>query len=355
MVYKLRFPAFLLGLMSVLVLAAPSLDGAEPTHQARLTHVDVLQIVSQAVKLTSNYMGQVTPLRTSRLSAQVDGQLGEVPVSVGEGVKKGQLLAAMDTTRLSLTYRLALSNHELAKAEFQREEKLFQKHLTSSAKLTAQKNRMEVSYYQMKLNQTDLDHSQIKAPFAGVVSVKSAELGEYVKKGNQLFELMDLSKVKVKVHIPEREIGFARIGKVVRVTVDALGGKLFSGVISSVSLQADQKSRSFAVQVTVKNPQQEMFSGMLARVKMVTENLVAQVLIPRDTVLEDEQGSYVYITEASVIKKRPITLGHAVGEKVQVLSGLKAGQSLVVVGQQMVNHNEPVEINHSKLQAAMNP
>jgi len=347
MVYKAPFIFLLCALVSSVALAAEQ--------QARLTRVDVLQIAAQPMELTSSYLGQVKPFRRSKISAQVAGQLETVPVSLGQSLKQDQVLAKIDTTRLALTYKLGLSNYQLAKAEYEREAKLFEKKLTSKSKLTQQKNRMEVSYYQMKLSQADLENSELKAPFGGVLSAKKAEVGEYIKKGNQLFEVMDLSKVKVQVNVPERDVGFASLGKPVNVSVDALGHKAFAGTIDSISLQADTKSRSFEVQVLVDNPKQEILSGMLGRVKMITQSLSDQVLIPRDTVLQDEQGSYVYLAEASVIKKRAIQLGHGVGNRVQVLGGLNPGELLVVVGQQMINHNEKVKINQNRPQLVKAP
>jgi len=269
----------------------------------------------------------------------------------GQAVKPGQVMGKIDTSRLSLNYKLALSSYDLAKDEFDREKKLFAKQLSNQAKLSQFKNKMEMAFFQMRLAQVDLEKSQVTAPFAGVVSKKLAHAGEYLAKGAPLLELIDLSSVKARIQVPEREIAFVSLGKSVSVTLDSFPDREFVGKVSALSMEADQKSRSFRVEVVVENGKGELLSGMLARVRMVTQNLTNQLILPRDAILEDEKGSYVFVLSGDQASKRPVTLGLGLGANVQVTKGLSFGEKVVVVGQQMVTHQERVSVVKSSQQS----
>ncbi|MDT8446320.1 MAG: efflux RND transporter periplasmic adaptor subunit [bacterium] len=317
----------------------------------RLPNVEVLVLAPRPLTHYSTYMGHIEPMERASLSAELAGTVESADFVEGQSVKKGQILVQIETKRLGLNFRLARSNYELARDEFEREAQLFKNNLSNQAKLTQAKNRQEVAQVQMELAQLDLDKSQVSAPFDGVVSKKSVDRGEYLGKGAPMLEVLSLSKVKAKVNVPEREIGYVAPGRKVVVTLDALGDRVFEGQIQSLGLEADSKSRSFPVEVVVDNPQQALLAGMLARVKMVTMNLEKQVIIPRDAIMEDETGSYVFVLGGGMVVRRPVLSGIALGDEVQVKKGLAFGDRLVVVGQQLVTHQEPVKVLKSMNQA----
>lgn len=342
--YKLAWAAT--GLLCF--LAAPGFAQGEAGK--RLTNVEVLELSAQPISASSSYMGHLEPAQRVTISSEVAGALEALDLEEGQAVKAGQVLGKIDTSRLSLNYKLARSSYELAKDEYDREKKLFAKQLSNQAKLSQIKNKMELAFFQMRLAQVDLEKSQLVAPFAGVVSKKMTHAGEYLNKGAPILELIDLSSVKARIQVPEREISFVARGKAVSVTLDSFPDREFKGSVSALSMEADQKSRSFRVEVVVENGKGELFSGMLARVRMVTQNLTDQLVLPRDAILEDEKGSYVFVLAGDQALKRPVALGLSLGDQVQVTKGLSFGEKVVVVGQQMVTHQERVSVLKSSKQ-----
>lgn len=327
----------------LLCLAAPLLWAQEPAPK-RLTNVEVLTLEPRPLTKYSTFMGQIEPAERAKLSAEVAGTVEWAEVGEGASVKKGEVLIKIETRRLKLNFDLARSNYELAADEYRREAELFKQNLSNQSKLTQAKNRMEVSKVQMQLAQLDLEKSQVAAPFDGVVANKKVDRGDYLAKGAPLLEVLSLSKVKAKVNVPEQQIGQVSQGGQVSVSLDALPGRSFEGEISSVGLQADTQSRSFPVEVTLANEKRKLLAGMLARVKMVTLEQKGQVIIPRDAVMEDEKGSYVFVFSGSRVVRRPVKPGASLGEELQIEQGLDFGEKLVVVGQQMVTHQEQVNL-----------
>jgi len=150
--------------------------------------------------------------------------------------------------------------------------------------------------------------------------------------------------VRALFHVPEREIRHLSPGMRVAVSFDALPGASHRGVVKTVGLEADRKSRTFPVEVELDNPQRRLLPGMLARVQVRLATHRRQVLVPRYAVLEREAGRAVFVARNGQAEERFIETGADAGEEIQVLNGLSFGDQLVVVGQRMLTDNEPIEI-----------
>ncbi len=211
-------------------------------------------------------------------------------------------------------------------------------------KLNNLKNLMDINGYQLELASLDLDQSQVRSPFSGIVSKKKVEKGGFINKGQQLLEIMDISKVLAQINIPENKIRFIKIGSKVKVTFDAVPGKTYTGVIKTLGLEAEQKNRTFPAEVQINNPKQILLPGMMARAKIELKSSDKQIMIPRHAVLSRNDAKVVFIAESGTAKIRHLTLGKTVKGEVQVLSGLKFGDNLIISGQQYLTENEKVNL-----------
>ena len=300
------------------------------------------------------------------------------------------------TRQLTITHDLSRSNYELALADYNREKKLATRKLSTQSKVETLKNRMQVAKFKLELSRLDLEKSKINtketqnsskqftqngeyvnkkrkqinslknqvainlfrtkltgleleksmimAPISGIVSKKMVDLGEYVGKGKQIFEVINIKKIQALVNIPETEIRFVRLGKRMDISLDALPDRKFRGVIKKRAVEANLRSRSFAIEVEINNAKRELLPGMLARIKMPTLNLKNQLLISRHAIQEDEKGSYVYVVENKQSQKRMLQLGINQDNLVQVLGGLNFGDQLITTGQQLITDRESVNV-----------
>ena len=211
-----------------------------------------------------------------------------------------------------------------------------------SQKLNSLKNLMEINGYQLELASLDLDQSQVRSPFKGIVSKKKIEKGGFINKGQELLEIMDISKVLAQINIPENKIRFIKIGSMVKVTFDAVPGKTYTGIVKTLGLEAEQKNRTFPAEVQINNPNQVLLPGMMARAKIELNSSDKQIMIPRHVVLNRDDSKVVFVAESDTAKIRHLTLGKTVKGEVQVLSGLKFGDNLIISGQQYLTENEKV-------------
>ncbi len=323
---------------------------SESTTPTKVTKVEVVKLSPRTLKSYSTYVGHLTPIAKVTVSSEIPGIIEEADIAIGKKIKRGQILARIDTKRQILNNKLNKSNYELALKDYVREQHLFNKKLSTAAKVSTLKNRLDVSMLRLELSKLDLIKSKLKAPITGIIKDKFIEEGEYIGIGKKMFEIFDISSVLAVINIPEREIRFAETGKNVSVTLDALPESAYSGIIKTIGLEADKMSRSFEVEIKIKNPEKKLLPGMLVRVKMLRIYLENQLMIPRHIIQEEESGSFAYIVDNSIVIKRSVKLGVSVNEEVQILSGLEFGDYLIEIGHQLVASKEKVKIIKSRKQ-----
>jgi membrane fusion protein, heavy metal efflux system len=241
------------------------------------------------------------------------------------------------------SYRTILENAKLrlAQTRIDLEESASK---TDQVKLERFLNARDINKVQQDLALLNLEKSKVKAPFTGVVKRKYAQNGGYIKSGEVLLEIMNISKVLAKINIPEKDIQYLKPGQIVKVTLDALPEQLLKGTIKTIGLEADTNSRSFPAEVIVDNSDRNLLPGMMTRAETIALSLSNQIMIPSHAVLEREYGKVVFVVKNAKAVEKNVSLGTAVENKVQVLSGLNVGDRLVVSSQQFIANNETINI-----------
>ncbi len=340
-IYKTKTGFFIIVLLTVMI---SSLVFANDRPQTIRTKIDVLQLKPRTLKSYANYVGYLKPAMKVTLSSEIAGVIETLNVNQGTKVQKGDILIQINTKSQLLNMRLNKSNYELALMDYERENILLNKRLSTPAKVADLKNKLDVNRLRLQISELDLDRSQIKAPISGIINQPEIEIGEYVRVGEKLLEVLDISKVVALINIPEREIPYIQVNKDVTLSIDALPDESFAGKVKTRGLEADRQSRTFEVEVQADNPEYKLLPGMLVRAKLLKIDLERQVIIPRYTIQEEEHGSFVYIVKKDIIVKRNVTIGISIKSEVQILSGLNFGDLLVETGQQLVSPNEAVKV-----------
>ena len=308
------------------------------------TPVEVQRVTRRDFSLEATYIGHLLPRERVELRSEVEGAVEKMFFEEGQQVARGDKLAHISTRQFTLRRDLAKADLDLAESDYRRTAQLFRKKLVSAVKRDLSRNKRIASVFRLKLAELDLEKSRVRTPIDGTVKTRAAEEGEFLNKGQLIAEILDLSKVRVLFHVPEKEIRHIAAGKPVQVRLDALPGLDIPGNVALVGLEADLSNRSFPVEVELDNPQGRLLPGMLARVQVRLETHRAQVLVPRFAILEREDGRVVYLAKGNRAVERHIETGASPGERVQVLKGLSGGERLIVTGQQKLIPNEKIRI-----------
>lgn len=282
---------------------------------------------------------------TSELAFQVGGRVARVLVDEGTAVRAGALLAALDPTDYALALRHAELARDRATDELRRAEQLHAAQSITPNDFDRLQNGARQAAVMRDLAAKRLADARLTAPFAGVIARKATEVGATAASGTPVFTLVALDTVRVRVGVPEQEVGAVRAGQPARVTFEALG-RAVDGRVRFVNVAADPASRTYAVQIAVPNVDGALRAGMVAAVALRTGARRPAVTIPATAVARDAEGAtLVYVPDGTGrVRARRVAVGAAIGQGIEVTSGLAAGEPVVVAGQERLRDGAQVTV-----------
>ena len=202
---------------------------------------------------------------------------------------------------------------------------------------------------QLEEVQARLERTRIHAPIAGVLNDLPVEEGEYVQTGAPVAELVETDVVKVVVEVPERDIAFFEVGQKSGIVADVKDREhTLAGVITFISELADRQTRSTRLEITVDNEAGLLRSGQIVRAQLTRRVLKDAIMVPLLAVIPMETGQAVYVVNSEEAKRREIVLDIIQGDRVQVVSGLEAGDQLIVAGHRFVAPGQKVNVVSKK-------
>ena len=170
------------------------------------------------------------------------------------------------------------------------------------------------------------------------------DLGSFVGQGTPLFELTDISSLKLTVNVPERDVLKFRLGQAVAVRADIYGDREFSGKITNISVVAD-RAHNFKVQITVPNPKRELMAGMYGSVRLKNNASVTRLAVPRVALVGSSKNPQVYVVRNKVAHLTTFNAGTSDGDYIEVVSGINKGDVIVVKGQVNLQDKAKIKTN----------
>jgi len=291
-----------------------------------------------------NLPGYVDPYEDLWVKAEVSGQVVNIPVKEGQTIKKGQVLVELDDR----DYRLRLSRveaaYKLAKLEYARIAALDKKGITAANQMDEKIARFEDVSAQRDEAKLALSRTRITAPINGQINEILAKKGDLVKANARIAQILQVSDVKVKVGIPESDVASFFNLESAAVVIEALGKRRVRGEMVFLSRQPRNLARLFDLELVVSNPDGQILPGMFARVELVKNIYDDALVIPLYAVINQGDQRYVFIEQNGSAEKRQIEVGMLVNWQIQVVSGLEAGDQVVIVGHRLLEEGQAVEV-----------
>lgn len=336
--------------------------------------------------------GSVEANVTAQTAFQVGGRVARVFAEEGQFVKQGQVLAALDCSDYRNAYESATGqaasaeavasqaingvraqeleqariDFERAQDEYQRQKYVYDHqslpandfHKIEAAYLAAQqrydmaregarieekastRGQARAALGQLSEAKKHLGDCQLRAPISGFVGMKKVDVGDTVAPGNPVFSVLDLDPVKVRVGIPEAEIGKVHEGARALVTIPSLDNQQFEGKVEAVGYSADSVSRTFTTKIAVPNPKHVLRAGMISESRVYDSVMIDVLTVPTVAVVRDLRGLpsvYVYDGTRQRVFARRVDLGDLAGDEIEVKGGLRPDDQVVVAGQQNVH------------------
>lgn len=197
-----------------------------------------------------------------------------------------------------------------------------------------------------------LEKCTIRAPYAGFIAAELTEAGSWISEGDPIVDVIEIDPVEVEVFVPEANIGFVRAGDQVQLTIEALGGATYTGMIANIVPLADPRSRTFPVRILVENPpvdgRHTLLPGMLARVSLPTEIAQTTLMVPKDALQLGGPSPVVYRVVDAKATLVPVRTGPSLGSWIAVqplaAGALSTDDFVVTRGNERLRPNQDVQV-----------
>ena len=287
---------------------------------------------------------EVRPYENLWVRAEVSGQVVQVLVEEGQAIKKGQVLLKLDDRDYRARLARIEANYKLAKLDYDRYAALAKQKITAMSKLDETVAKLEDLKAQLNEAKLALSRTQIASPIDGRLNELKAELGDLMKVNDIVAQILQFEKVKVVVGVPESDVATVFDLEEADVIIEALGNRRVKGRKTFLSRQPGTLARLYDLELLVNNPDGCILPGMFARVELVKEVFKHSLLVPLYAVIAQGDERFVYVEKDGKTEKRPIQLGVLVGWEVQVTSGLKPGDRVIVVGHRFLDNGQKVDV-----------
>jgi RND family efflux transporter MFP subunit len=341
----------------LLVLLCSQLTTALAEEDARAVPVAVQTAQERAIQRVLDLTGTVTAMRSARLSAATSGLVAMLQVDMGSRVETGQLLLELDPELAQLQLDSALAQVEQAETGLQDARRRLAEARTlvpqrSIAESVVRDLEAEVAGDEAALHQAQaeagyrrgiLQRHQLRAPFAGVVSAKLTELGEWIDPGQPVLELVALDDVRLDFQVSEDYLADIRPDMTLTLSLSADPDRVIQGSVDTVVPVTDPGARTFTLRVLAHNPEKRLLPGMSVRARLHLDTGRSGLVVPRDAILRFPDGRVVVWTvEAGLARENLVTPGLAFDSLVEIRQGLESGATVVVKGNEALQNGQPV-------------
>lgn len=301
--------------------------------------------------------GTVESRTVSLVASEVAGLVDELLVREGDTVLQNQPLARLRTVNLKLQRdaaaaqlkeaqaRLKLAERNLERANEMLESKIISREDYDSRyyEFHAQQGRIEELTALVARLDDDLERSTIRAPFAGVITAKRTEVGQWLDVGDPVAEMLSLDELEVRVDVPENYYRSLNPRARATVTFDALPGLTVPGRVTVIIPSANPEAHTFPIKVAIPNRQGRIGAGMLAQVSFPAGESYRATVVPRDAVIRRGEQEFVYLMNGDdTVSLVPVQTGTGVGDWVEVRGSVAAGQKVITRGNERLQPGQKV-------------
>jgi membrane fusion protein, multidrug efflux system len=289
--------------------------------------------------------GTVEPLRAVGVNAQVPGALVAVLAEEGDRVRQGQVLARLDDREVAAQAASAQANWEVARDALARARALRERQVITEAEYERDRAAEAAARAALEGIRTRRGYTVVRAPLTGVVTAKQVEAGDVVGAQSRLFTLADLSMLVVRVGVSELEVGRLTVGQPVRVALDAHPGMPFDGRIRRIFPAAEAATRQVPVEVALTGEgARAARPGYLARVAFALGAREGVLLVPESAVVGAAGGRAVFVVQDGRAERRTVETGLTTQGRVEILSGVREGEAVVVTGNASLRNDAEVRV-----------
>ncbi|MFM5634144.1 efflux RND transporter periplasmic adaptor subunit [Aeromonas veronii] len=306
---------------------------------------------------TIEAIGFIEPNQGVTLSTELAGTIDAITFESGKPVKADQLLLSLDSTVERANLRASQAKLPAATAKFDRFQNLYKTSSISKEQL----DEAEAAYRSLEADieslKATIARREVRAPFSGVVGLRNVFLGQYLQPGTDIVRLEDTSVMRLRFTVPQTDISKIKLGQTIKINVDAYPKTQFDGHITAIEPAVNFQSGLIQVQADIPNNDGQLRSGMFARASIILPTVKDQIVIPQTAISFTLYGQNVYVlkegeetdkegNKVKVLRAKQVVVkaGERRGNDVHVLSGIQAGDQIVLSGQVRLSNDTKVHV-----------
>jgi len=314
--------------------------------------VEVGKVELMTVNEEVEALGTLSADESVVIAPEIAGRVVALGFKEGDRVKKGQELVKLDTAILDAELKQLQADLGLARDTFERNRSLSQRGVGTQVALDEATAKLASAEARVQLAQAKLAQSTIRAPFDGVVGLRSVSVGDFVAGGKTLVTLTNIDPIKVDFRVPEIFLSRVKVGQAISIKVDALAGREFEGRIFAIDPVVDINGRAIRLRASVPNADLALKPGLFARIVIQVDQRENAMVVPETAVMPDGVGKMVYVVENGKAKRVSVEIGKRLPGKVEVVKGLTSGMQIVTAGQMRLRDGATVAIKEKPVQTS---
>jgi RND family efflux transporter MFP subunit len=313
--------------------------------------------------------GNVQPFISSPIYSRTNGYLRKWYFDIGAHVKQGQLLAVIETPEVDQQLEQSLSNLNTAKANLalanitkDRYQGLLKTNAVAKQDVDNAVGTYNANAAIVEANQANVKQLQalksfqkIYAPFDGVITARNTDIGDLINSGSSttaktdLFHIAQPGKLRVYVNVPEEYSQGVKVGMIADLSLAEFPGRKFQGTLVRTAEDINMTTRTLLIEIEVLNPKSTLLTGSYAEVHLKIPAQESTLLLPVNTLIFRSQGLHVGVVRDGKVVLAPVTAGHDFGNQIEIVSGLKPDDQVIINPPDSIVHGQAVQIVQASL------
>ncbi|MBR9727032.1 efflux RND transporter periplasmic adaptor subunit [Shewanella intestini] len=312
---------------------------AIPVETAQVTQADVSSFYSTTATLEAP--------EEAHVMTRIAGIINSIKVEEGDKVTQGQLLAVIDAKRQEFDFNRSQAEVKIIEQELNRLKKMNNKEFISQDAMAKLEFKLQAAKAQRDLAQLQVKESFITSPIDGVIAKRHVKVGNMAKEFEQLFYVVKQDQLYGIVHLPEQQLASLALGQQATIISQHTQNAALPNVLATVlriSPVIDAQSGTFKVTLAIDNQDSRLKAGMFTRVELKYDTHKNVLTVPFNALINQDNVHALYVINDTVAERREVTLGYREHNIVEIVSGVDAGESVVIRGQQNLKDQSLIEI-----------
>jgi membrane fusion protein (multidrug efflux system) len=307
--------------------------------------VKVGTVKTEEVSLDFSANGNFEPLQELSFSAEKPGRVVRVLVDEGSTVHIGQTLAIVRSEQISSDLETAQASYQNALSDYNRFENAFKTGGVTKQQLDQAKLGLVTAKSRLQQAKVNIGDTNIKSTINGIVNKKYIEPGSVLGAATQMFDIVNVTRLKLKVTVNENQVAGLKLGNNVNVKASVYPDATFSGKITFIAPKADSRL-NFPIEIEIaNNSSNDLKAGMYGTAEFASnQQKQSLMIVPRNAFVGSVSSNQVFVAENGIAKLKTVTAGRIFGDKVEILNGLSDGETVIVTGQINLQDGYKVDI-----------